>query len=184
MPVLVRPDVRFHRSFLAALQEGLALEEEMSAAYLFTGDQTTLADPQVFADYVEKLLADVREETPRPEHFVPGTALWWVDGTQFLGRIAIRHRLNDWLRNGGGHIGYWIRPSVRRRGHARAAFLAGLSHAHRLGIDPALVSCDDDNIGSRKVIESAGGVFERPFDGKLLYWVPTGTSTEQGHNGS
>lgn len=173
MPELVQPDVGFHRSFLTALQEGQALEEEMSAAYLFTGDQATLADAQVFADYVAKLLADVDEETPRPEHFVPGTALWWVDGTEFLGRVSIRHRLNDWLRNGGGHIGYWIRPSARRRGHARAAFLAGLSYAHRLGIDPALVTCADDNVGSRKIIEAAGGVFEQEFDAKLLYWVST-----------
>lgn len=66
-----------------------------------------------------------------------------------------------------------MRPSARRRGHARAAFLAGLPYARRLGIDPALVTCDTDNVASRKIIEAAGGVFEQEFDGKLLYWVPT-----------
>jgi predicted acetyltransferase len=50
---------------------------------------------------------------------------------------------------------------------------AALPHTRDLGIDPALVTCDTDNVGSRKVIESNGGVFEDERSGKLRYWVPT-----------
>lgn len=166
MPELVRPDVRFHASFLAALAE------EPGTAYLFTGEEQTLVDPQVFAGYVRQLLDDEREGAVRPAGFVPGTTLWWADGDEYLGRVAIRHRLTAHLRNVGGHIGYWIRPSARRKGHATRAFEAALGVAGRLGIDPVLLTCDEDNLASRSIIERAGGRFERQNGPKRLYWVP------------
>jgi predicted acetyltransferase len=92
---------------------------------------------------------------------------------EFLGRVGIRHRLTPRLRREGGHIGYWIRPTARRQGHATAAFRASLPMAHRLGLDPVLVTTDETNVGSRKIIEAAGGVFERQNGIKRLYWVPT-----------
>jgi predicted acetyltransferase len=85
--------------------------------------------------------------------------------------VAPHVRYHERLRRAGGHIGYWIRPSARRRGHATAAFREGLAYAHRLGIDPALVTCDEDNIGSRRIIERAGGIFDRQIGVKRLYWV-------------
>lgn len=171
MPGLLSPDVGFHASFLEAMRE-----EPGAASYLFDGDEATLADPQVFADYVTMLRADQLEESPRPEGFVPGTTLWWVDGAEFLGRLAIRHRLTERLRTVGGHIGYWIRPSARRQGHATAAFRAALPIAYRLGIDPVLVTCDEDNLGSRRIIEGAGGRFASQVGVKRRYWVPTSRS--------
>lgn len=173
MPELIAPAVDLHRSFLDALGEPRDPGESMSAAYLFDGDPAALADPEVFAGYVRRLLADGDEDTPRPAHFVPGTTLWWVDGRKFLGRVGIRHRLNDRLRRVGGNIGYWIRPSARRQGHARAAFAASLPYAHRLGIDPALVTCEANNTGSRRIIESAGGRFDQRVGDELRYWDPT-----------
>jgi predicted acetyltransferase len=73
----------------------------------------------------------------------------------------------------GGHIGYVVRPSVRRQGHATAMLAAALPVAASLGIDPVLVTCDHDNLGSRRVIEANGGVFEDQRDEKLRYWLPT-----------
>jgi predicted acetyltransferase len=164
---LLRPDRRFHASFVAAATE------EPGSVYLFGGDEATLADPEIFAGYVRRLLDDVAEGAPRPDGFVPGTTLWWIEGEEYLGRVAIRHRLTDRLRQDGGHIGYWIRPTARRRGHATHAFRASLRVAKEVGIDPALVTCDADNLASRKIIEAAGGVFERQNGAKRLYWVPT-----------
>ena len=97
----------------------------------------------------------------------------WVDGENYLGRIAVRHHLNDFLADVGGHIGYDVRPSRRREGHATAMLRAVLPHAHALGIDSALVTCNTDNVGSIRVIEAAGGVFEDQRGTKLRYWVPT-----------
>jgi hypothetical protein len=45
--------------------------------------------------------------------------------------------------------------------------------AASLGIDPALGTCDDTNVGSRKVIEANGGVLEDQLGVKLRFWVPT-----------
>lgn len=97
----------------------------------------------------------------------------YVDGLDYLGRLAIRHELTEHLLEVGGHIGYDVRPTARRRGHATAMLAEGLAVARDLGIEQALVTCDDDNLGSRTVIERAGGVLEDQRGDKLRYWVPT-----------
>lgn len=129
--------------------------------------------PEGFAAYVRQLLAQSLEETPRPEGFVPATTLWWTDGRDFLGRLSIRHRLTEHLVERGGHIGYDIRPSARRRGHATAMLRAALPAARELGIESALITCDFDNIASKRVIENNGGIFEDQRGEKLRFWVPT-----------
>jgi predicted acetyltransferase len=97
-----------------------------------------------------------------------------VDGSEFLGRVQIRHRLTDRLREVGGHIGYDVRPSARRRGHATAMLRATLPMARALGIERALITCDTENGASRKVIEANGGMLEDERNGKLRFWVLTG----------
>jgi predicted acetyltransferase len=72
----------------------------------------------------------------------------------------------------GGHIGYDVRPSARRRGHATAMLAAALPVAGALGIDPVLTTCDEDNAGSRKVIEANHGALEDKRGVKLRFWVP------------
>ena len=74
----------------------------------------------------------------------------------------------------GGHIGYSVRPSARRRGVATEALRLVLPHAAALGIDPALLTCDVDNVASARVIEANGGVLEDVRGVKKRYWVPTG----------
>jgi predicted acetyltransferase len=131
------------------------------------------ADLAEFARYLRELADEARDQSPRPDGRVPQTTLWWVSGEEYLGRISIRHQLTARLREIGGHIGYDIRPSARHRGHATAMLAAALPVARSLGIDPALLTCDADNIASRKVIEANGGMLEDSRHGKLRYWVPT-----------
>ena len=76
------------------------------------------------------------------------------------GPRRLRHRLTPALLEVGGHIGYDVRPSARRRGHATAMLREALIVALGLGIESALVTCNVDNVGSRKVIERNGGVLE------------------------
>nr|WP_319464069.1 GNAT family N-acetyltransferase [Micromonospora sp. RTP1Z1] len=77
----------------------------------------------------------------------------------------------------GGHIGYGVRPSARRRGVATFALGVALSEAARRGIDPVLVTCDDDNTASARIIERHGGVLEDVRDTELgrirRYWIAT-----------
>jgi predicted acetyltransferase len=126
-----------------------------------------------FGEYVRWLCAQALPESQRPAGHVPATTLWWVDGAEYLGRIAIRHRLTPQLLELYGHIGYDVRPTARRRGHATAMLAAALPAARRLGIDSALITCEHDNVGSRAVIERNGGALEDRRGTKLRFWVPT-----------
>ncbi len=174
MPELVLPTTSVHASFLEAMDEFVAEGAEFSqTAAWIEHNAPGWRDPDAFAVFVEAVKADAAAETPRPERHVPCTTLWWIDGQDYLGRLAIRHELNDFLLDVGGHIGYDVRPSRRREGHATAMLQQSRRWAQALGIDPALVTCDDDNIGSVRVIESAGGVWEDTRGKKRRYWVPT-----------
>ncbi|MFI7272831.1 GNAT family N-acetyltransferase [Streptomyces sp. NPDC049879] len=175
---LTAPATGVHASFLAAVREfraeGRGLPDDNSmlgrdmAAF---GDRW--ADPAVFAEYVRLTRADAADDTPRPVGHVPSTVLWWTAGDTFLGRLSIRHRMTPRLLEWGGIIGYDVRPSARRCGHATAMLRASLPVAHRLGFDPVLVTCDWDNTGSRKAIEACGGVLEDRRAEKLRYWIAT-----------
>lgn len=98
-----------------------------------------------------------------------------VDG-DIVGRTSIRFELNEFLRTLGGHIGYAVRPSFRRQGYATEILKQSLVLARARGIDPVLVTCDDDNIASAKVIEANGGRLESVVPGeadvpKRRYWL-------------
>jgi predicted acetyltransferase len=184
MPELVLPTTAFQRSYLAAVAEAVAegrgsAEGDSMVARELRGFGSRWETEAGFLAFVQHLHADSHESTERATYLVPSTTWWWVDGSEYLGRISLRHRLTERLLEIGGHIGYDVRPSARRRGHATAMLRAVLPHTYELGIDPALVTCDNDNVGSRKVIEANGGVFEDERAGKLRYWVPTGPAGRQ-----
>jgi predicted acetyltransferase len=170
MADLVAPSIRVHRSFLAAAEEFLA---ERGVREL---DPAELSDASRFAAYVDGLLTEALPQTPRRPGWVPCTHLWFIDGEEYLGRLSIRHSLTDWLRRIGGHIGYEVRPTARRQGHATRMLALALPVAASLGIDPALVTCDLDNTASRRVIEANGGQLEEAGDGKFRFWIATGAA--------
>lgn len=112
-----------------------------------------------------------------PAHLVTATLFVCVrreDG-RIVGMLDLRHRLNDFLAEYGGHIGYSVRPDERRKGYAKRMLALALPEAKRRGIDRVLITCDDDNVGSARTIEANGGVFERTttLDGEVLrrYWI-------------
>ena len=174
MPSLITPDTRLRESFLAAMAE-FADEGRTGDGSGIGADLKEWADRWEsdvgFAAYVAEKVAE-RDGVVRDD-WVRCSNLWWVDGDEYIGRMSIRHELNDWLSEVGGHIGYDVRRSRRREGHATAMLAAALRVAHDLGIEQALITCDEDNIGSRLVIEHSGGVLEDVRKGKLRYWVPT-----------
>lgn len=175
MPELVPPTVTVHRSFLAAWDELASEDDRQMGAHgpveEWTREQAE--DPAEFARLVDDIRRAADPRTELPPGLVHHTVLWFVDGPQWLGRLSIRHHLTPPLLELGGHIGYVIRPSARRRGHATRMLTQALPTAARLGIDPALITCDSDNEASRKVIEAVSGELEDERHGKLRFWVPT-----------
>lgn len=179
MAALHEPDVRFQASFLKAMAdfaaEGRGADGDLS---MIGRDLRTWGplwdDPATFAAYVAEVRALALPETPRPPGFVPTLTYWWGEGTEYLGRIVLRHPLTDHLLEVGGHIGYDVPPAWRRQGHATAMLRAMLPLAGREArVSQVLVTCDVDNVGSRRVIEACGGVLEDQRSGKLRFWVPT-----------
>jgi len=108
--------------------------------------------------------------------FVPSTLFFSVDESQrILGAIHLRHHLNERLLQHGGHIGYGIRPSERRKGYATIMLKLLVDKLKELDYDKVMLTCDEDNIGSIKTIENCNGVLSENalFDGVLTrtYWI-------------
>lgn len=108
---------------------------------------------------------------------VPASTYFCLDENRnfMLGAVNIRHYLNEYLLEYGGHIGYGIRPSERRKGYASAMIGIALKKCKILGIDKVLLVCNKDNIGSAKAIINNGGVLENEVikDGEIMqrYWI-------------
>jgi predicted acetyltransferase len=149
MLFLSEPSMRYKETFLDALhefhQEGRDLELDFH-------DLTTN-----FRFYLQGWYD--RRANPRPGR-IPESTFWMIEADAFIGRISIRHHLNDSLKQFGGHIGYEIRPTKRRQGYGKAMLGLGLEKVREVNISRALVTCDDTNRASAKIIEANGGVLE------------------------
>ena len=111
-----------------------------------------------------------------PAGWKPCTTRFYERAGELLGVVNVRHVLDERMRRLGGHVGYSVCPSARRQGISTALLAAGLEVLGDLGVDQALLTCDQDNTGSIRIIEGHGGVPTAPVvreDGiTLRFWVP------------
>lgn len=134
---------------------------------------------QAWGDYLA-ILDRAQRGLDLPAGWVPSTFLVGdVDG-QIVGRVSIRHRLNERLAEVGGHIGYGIRPAFRGRGYATEMLRQALVVAREVGIQQALLTCDDTNLTSAATVERCGGRLEAVVASrgggprKRRYWIDLG----------
>ena len=120
---------------------------------------------------------DMTDASKLKPGYVPQTVFWVIDEAgEAVGLVRVRHYLNDKLRERGGHIGYYIRPSQRGKGYATQALRLALVELKQLGEDRAMLSMNESNLQSRRVIEANGGVLESiglNEDGEEFcrYWI-------------
>ncbi len=112
---------------------------------------------RTFPAFLDRLTKAERGVVSDPQE-VPSTQRWMVVGNEVVGRIGVRHDLNDELRLRGGHIGYAVMRAHQRKGYGTHALAQALPIARALGLAHVLITCDDDNVGSIRVIEANGGV--------------------------
>lgn len=128
---------------------------------------------------VIKKLYDHRDSSKLKEGYVLSYDYFLVDKQNFLGRISIRLDLTEKLLKFGGNIGYGINPKFWNRGYGNEILKLGLEKAKELGMKKVLITCDDDNIASAKIIEKNGGALENivknNIDGEEIltrrYWI-------------
>lgn len=130
-----------------------------------------------YADFL-RVLDDYRAGRGLPHDAVPSSFLFAFDQGRIVGRASLRHALTPWLEKVAGHIGYGVLPEFRSRGYATQILRAAIGVAHaELGLVRVLVTCDDDNAASIRVIEKNRGVFAGTYHDATLrrpkrrYWI-------------
>ncbi|WEG14479.1 GNAT family N-acetyltransferase [Pullulanibacillus sp. KACC 23026] len=166
---LSTPSTEFQNEYLSFYREWVDSGEEMIPWVISK-------DPSDFQGMVQSLL-DAENGDDLPDGWVPASTYWLMDEEQqVIGAVNIRHRLTDDLRNAGGHIGYGIRPSERRKGYATQLLALSLEKAKELGIERVLVVCDETNTGSEKTIRNNGGIQDTNYTEEngnvvLRFWI-------------
>jgi predicted acetyltransferase len=167
------PSARFRDSYISLVAE---FRERGEPYVPFTLKYST----DDFGAFLARLKA-CSEGSELEKGFVAHTTYWLVvDDQHVVGVSSLRHELTDSLRREGGHIGYGIRPSMRRRGYATLILAQTLLRAKALGITRALVTCDKGNVGSARTILKNGGIFHSEErlpgheDVKQRYWISLG----------
>lgn len=150
----------------------LAMAEEFRAA----GDERYNPALNDFDAFLERLQLFAKGEN-LPVGIVPANTFFLLADGKLIGRGDLRHRLNTRLAIRGGHIGYDVRPSERRKGFGSLILKLTLEKARAIGLERVFLTCDADNIASAKIIETHGGKLENKMiceeTGKLIsqYWI-------------
>ena len=135
-----------------------------------------LGKAENFEEWLKAIVDNSFEETVR-QGFVPSSTYLAVrvEDDKLLGMIDIRHKLNEYLFNFGGHIGYSIRKSERRKGYAKEMLEQALGKCREMGLDKVLITCDKENIASASTIKSQGGVLDNEVNEEdeivQRYWI-------------
>lgn len=125
-----------------------------------------------YEEWLEKVLADMdiaNIQEPR----VPALTYFYIreEDERIVGMVNIRLALNDFLQKEGGHIGYGIRPTERKKHYATNMLSDALRVCDTLGIKEVIVTCDKTNPASAKVIQNCKGELEEEFYSEVFQGI-------------
>ncbi len=165
---LVKPTLSMEKEYVDYITEWEATEEKIVP-------NAAKRDSMSFKELINKW-KEYESESIYEKGLVPSSIYFLMDEYKIIyGVIDIRHELNDYLLRYGGHIGYGIRPSQRRKGYASQMLTLALPIVKELGISKALITCDKNNTGSAKTIMNNGGILENEvINGDEItqrYWI-------------
>ncbi len=151
---LIKPTFEYAKQIIEYRQEFLDAGDSMDGC----GSLRRIEDPY---EYIQRSIDCQKEET-MPRGLVPATQFMFIreNDNRLVGMIQVRHYFNDYLSKYGGHIGYSVRPSERRKGYAKEMLKAALPFCREIGLNKVLITCIEDNIGSEKTIIANGGKYE------------------------
>ena len=144
-----------------------------------TGSLDKIYDGYTFEEALERCLNMKNEEYAKSINRVPGKTFLLIrkNDNKIVGTINIRWNLSEKMLEFGGHIGYGIRPTERRKGYNKIQLYLTLLKAYKLGLDKVMLGCSVDNLGSDKTIKALGGILERceldEADNTMtnVYWI-------------
>ena len=171
MMMLIEPAEQYTQEIQAYRKEFLECGDSMDG----TGALRRFDDPQDWVDHSYRC----KNPDTVPQGLVPATQYMLVreEDRKIIGMIQIRHYFNEYLKKYGGHIGYSVVPSERRKGYAAMMLKMALPKCRELGIGKVLITCIKGNEGSKRTIMKNGGVYEstvyEPDAGVDLerYWI-------------
>lgn len=143
---LIKPNRKYYSSYLEAINDKTS---QNKYDFFYNGE----------GDLYKKVM-EYHKGINLPPGYVSGDVLWLVDRNEFIGEINIRHKLTPFLENYGGHIGYAISGSKRNQGYGTIMLREALKFIkENLKLNKVLLTCDEDNYASTRVIEKNGGEF-------------------------
>ena len=151
---LIEPTMEYEKQIQQYRQEFLDLGDSMDGT-------SSLRHFDNSAEWIEKCEKGKYTENVEPG-YAPSTQFIFVreDDEKIVGMLDIRHFFTPYLEKFAGNIGYSVAPSERRKGYATKMLKAALPECRKLGLKKVLITCNDDNEGSRKTILNNGGVYE------------------------
>lgn len=170
--ILIKPTIEWKKEIINYRKEFLRETKAIAGS-------NNLASFEKVCDWLTYLSLNEEWDTLPNRDFVPSIQYILVNqmDKKILGMSNLRLELSDYLLKVGGHIGYSVTPSEQSKGYGKLLLKEVLAKSKELNINKILMTCDDDNIASAKVIESQGGVlenkiFEETIQKKIRrYWI-------------
>ena len=164
--VFVRPTMELKKKGLEYRDEHFKYNEKVI-------DGSALLDELEYEDWLNRVNDNWNKETLKDGCVLSHTFFVVRKSDDYIiGIVDLRLELgNEITRRYGGHVGYSVRPTQRKKGYATQILSMAKEYLYNLGINCIMVSCYSDNIASQKVILKNEGKLDRKvmFNNKLVY---------------